>query len=227
MPRQISFFIKIQSTAYTFMWLQFFMYFNHMPFEIWLLSKGFPTNVTFHKIFFAMLEFHMSFEIMFGNICFVAKTALNMCYLVVLRNMSIQVRFCLKLFWTNVTFEILDCFMNMNPMHFQTCVGRKIFFTFLTLKLFEAKMNGIYMVFPTISAFEFHTTDFTSMICTIMNIFQVTLQGSDAFVNIATLWTLGVPATSWILTGDSQKLSFSTLTKVPFLIFWSDKPCRH
>ena len=30
---------------------------------------------------------------------------------------------------------------------------------------------------------------------------------------------LGVPATSWILMGDSQKLSFSTLTKVPFLIF--------
>ena len=36
---------------------------------------------------------------------------------------------------------------------------------------------------------------------------------------------LGVLATSWILTGDSQKLSFSTLTKVPFLIFWSGKPC--
>ena len=31
--------------------------------------------------------------------------------------------------------------------------------------------------------------------------------------------TLGVPATSRILTGDSQKLNFSTLTKVPFLIF--------
>ena len=30
---------------------------------------------------------------------------------------------------------------------------------------------------------------------------------------------IGVPATSQILTGDSQKLSFSTLTKVPFLIF--------
>ena len=30
---------------------------------------------------------------------------------------------------------------------------------------------------------------------------------------------LGVPATSQILTSDSQKLSFSTLTKVPFLIF--------
>ena len=29
---------------------------------------------------------------------------------------------------------------------------------------------------------------------------------------------------SRILTGDSQKLSFSTLTKVPFLIFLSDKP---
>ena len=28
--------------------------------------------------------------------------------------------------------------------------------------------------------------------------------------------TLGVPATSWILTGDCKKLSFSTLTKVPF-----------
>ena len=37
---------------------------------------------------------------------------------------------------------------------------------------------------------------------------------------------LGVPATSRILTGDSQNLSFSTLTKVPFLIFWSDKPCQ-
>ena len=31
--------------------------------------------------------------------------------------------------------------------------------------------------------------------------------------------TLGVPAMSWILTGDSQKLSFSILRKVPFLIF--------
>ena len=38
--------------------------------------------------------------------------------------------------------------------------------------------------------------------------------------------TLGVPATSRILTGDSQKLSFSILRKVPFLIFWSDKPPR-
>ena len=33
---------------------------------------------------------------------------------------------------------------------------------------------------------------------------------------------LGVPAVSRILTGDSQKLSFSILTKVPFLIFWWD-----
>ena len=39
-------------------------------------------------------------------------------------------------------------------------------------------------------------------------------------------YTLGVPATSRILTGDSQKLSFSILRKVPFLIFWSDKPPR-
>ena len=31
--------------------------------------------------------------------------------------------------------------------------------------------------------------------------------------------TLGVPAMSQILTGDSQKLSFSTMTKVPFLDF--------
>ena len=30
---------------------------------------------------------------------------------------------------------------------------------------------------------------------------------------------LGVPATSRILTGDSQKFSFSILIKVPFLIF--------
>ena len=37
---------------------------------------------------------------------------------------------------------------------------------------------------------------------------------------------LGVPATSQILTGDSQKLSFSTLTKVPFLIFLVGKPPR-
>ena len=35
---------------------------------------------------------------------------------------------------------------------------------------------------------------------------------------------VGVLATSWILTADSQKLSFSILRKVPFLIFWSDKP---
>ena len=33
-----------------------------------------------------------------------------------------------------------------------------------------------------------------------------------------------MPATSRILTGDSQKLSFSILTLVPFLIFLSDKP---
>ena len=38
--------------------------------------------------------------------------------------------------------------------------------------------------------------------------------------------SLVVPITSWILTGDSLKLNFSTLTKVPFLIFWSDKPPR-
>ena len=31
---------------------------------------------------------------------------------------------------------------------------------------------------------------------------------------------------SRILTADSQKLSLSILRKVPFLIFWSDKPCR-
>ena len=35
-----------------------------------------------------------------------------------------------------------------------------------------------------------------------------------------------MPVTSRILTGDSQKLSFSMLTKVPFLIFWSDNPPR-
>ena len=29
----------------------------------------------------------------------------------------------------------------------------------------------------------------------------------------------GVPAMSRILTGDSQKLSYLTLTKVPFIIF--------
>ena len=38
--------------------------------------------------------------------------------------------------------------------------------------------------------------------------------------------TLRVPAKSRILTGDSQKLSFSILRKVLFLIFWSDKPPR-
>ena len=31
---------------------------------------------------------------------------------------------------------------------------------------------------------------------------------------------------SRILTADSQKLSLSILRKVPFLIFWSDKPRR-
>ena len=35
---------------------------------------------------------------------------------------------------------------------------------------------------------------------------------------------LGVLATSQILAGDSQKISFSIPTKVPFLIFGSDKP---
>ena len=34
---------------------------------------------------------------------------------------------------------------------------------------------------------------------------------------------VGVPATSQILTADCQKLSFSILRKVPFLIFRSDK----
>ena len=32
---------------------------------------------------------------------------------------------------------------------------------------------------------------------------------------------------SWILTDDSLKLSFSTLTKVPFLIFWYDEHPWH
>ena len=36
-----------------------------------------------------------------------------------------------------------------------------------------------------------------------------------------------MPATSWILTDDSLKLSFSTLTKVPFLIFWYDEHPWH
>ena len=35
-----------------------------------------------------------------------------------------------------------------------------------------------------------------------------------------------MPTASQILTGDCQKLSFSILTKVPFLISWSDKPPR-
>ena len=34
----------------------------------------------------------------------------------------------------------------------------------------------------------------------------------------------GVPAMSRILTGDSQKLSFSILTTVPFLIFYQTNP---
>ena len=37
--------------------------------------------------------------------------------------------------------------------------------------------------------------------------------------DIGFTYTLGVPATSQVLTGDCQKHSFSTLTKVPFLIF--------
>ena len=35
---------------------------------------------------------------------------------------------------------------------------------------------------------------------------------------------IGVHTTSWLLTADSQKLSFSTLIKVSYLVFWSDKP---
>ena len=46
-------------------------------------------------------------------------------------------------------------------------------------------------------------------------------QGQPSFLKS---WALGVPATSQILMADSQKLSFSILRKVPFLIFWSDKP---
>ena len=38
--------------------------------------------------------------------------------------------------------------------------------------------------------------------------------------------SLGVPATSWILLADSQKLSFSTLIMKPISVFWSDKPPR-
>ena len=38
------------------------------------------------------------------------------------------------------------------------------------------------------------------------------------------VYLLGVSTTSRILTGYSQKLNISTLTKVPFFIFWSDKP---
>ena len=37
---------------------------------------------------------------------------------------------------------------------------------------------------------------------------------------------LGVPATSWILLADSQRLSFSTLIMKPISVFWSDKPPR-
>ena len=37
------------------------------------------------------------------------------------------------------------------------------------------------------------------------------------------LCSLGVHTTSRILTADSQKLTFSTLIKVPFLVFWSNK----
>ena len=41
-------------------------------------------------------------------------------------------------------------------------------------------------------------------------------QGQPSFLKS---WALGVPATSQILMADSQKLSFSILRKVPFLIF--------
>ena len=39
------------------------------------------------------------------------------------------------------------------------------------------------------------------------------------FTVVTQVRTVGVLATSWILTADSQKLSFSILRKVPFLIF--------
>ena len=38
-------------------------------------------------------------------------------------------------------------------------------------------------------------------------------------VTSSALRLVGMPTTSQILTGDSQMLSFSILTKVPFLIF--------
>ena len=44
-------------------------------------------------------------------------------------------------------------------------------------------------------------------------------ENNDEEVNI-----LGVPTVSWILTADSQKLSFSTLMKIPFLIFDQTNP---
>ena len=48
-------------------------------------------------------------------------------------------------------------------------------------------------------------------------------QGQPSFLKS---WALGVPATSQILMADSQKLSFSILRNVPFLISWSNKPPR-
>ena len=43
--------------------------------------------------------------------------------------------------------------------------------------------------------------------------------GSTCSQSSSSVGILGVPAKSRILTGDSQKLSFSTITKIPFLIF--------
>ena len=60
-----------------------------------------------------------------------------------------------------------------------------------------------------ISYFELH-----EMITNLLG----TTTTSRAFFEIL-LILLGVPTMSRILTGDSQKLSFSTLTKVRFVIF--------
>ena len=57
--------------------------------------------------------------------------------------------------------------------------------------------------------------------------FQYIIAAQKGSVRIETAVPLiGVPTTSRILTGVSQKFRFSTLTKVSFLIFSSDKPRR-
>ena len=51
-------------------------------------------------------------------------------------------------------------------------------------------------------------------------------QQNNDWISENALCLVGVPAASWILLADSQKLSFSTLIMRPISVFWSAKLSR-